>query len=136
LYFRLVPPIHDPVDTYDGSPENTVTTRSTPPPAAAKSRSRSIMQALDEAATGRSGVDAALARAQQEVAGLEKALESRTTIGTAVGLVMSSRGISSEEAFRFLVEKSMHSNVKLRDIAAEIVTSVSGQPPADEPRFS
>ena len=70
------------------------------------------------------GVDEAqseldLARGQIDT--LQLALESRTLIGTAVGLVMVEKGLTAEGAFAHLVQLSSHSNVKIRDIAATMV---------------
>jgi LytS/YehU family sensor histidine kinase len=45
-------------------------------------------------------------------------------------------GRFADEAFDMPRTISQNRNVKLRDIATEMVTAVSGHPPADEPRFS
>jgi len=52
---------------------------------------------------------------------LQGALESRETIGTAIGIAMERYGITSERAFEFLIRTSQNSNIKLRDIAADLV---------------
>jgi len=52
---------------------------------------------------------------------LQGALESRETVGTAIGIVMERYGITSERAFEFLIRMSQNSNTKLRDIASELV---------------
>jgi hypothetical protein len=52
---------------------------------------------------------------------LGQAVTSRQVIGQAVGIVMHRYGIDDERAFQFLVRTSQTSNVKLRDVAAEIV---------------
>lgn len=49
---------------------------------------------------------------------------------------MGQNRCSADEAFELLRTTSQNRNVELRDIAAEVVTAVSGQPPAEEPRFS
>ncbi len=69
----------------------------------------------------------ALDVALDEVEGLRRALETRTTIGQAVGIVMTQRSMTAEEAFAHLVELSSHSNTKLRDIAATIVSQSEGR---------
>jgi ANTAR domain/GAF domain len=58
------------------------------------------------------------------------ALESRRAIGMAVGIVMERYHIDDDRAFAFLVRVSQDSNVKLRDVAADIVseTTRSQQP--------
>jgi len=71
----------------------------------------------------------ALDVALEEVEGLRRALETRTTIGQAVGIVMSQRSLSAEGAFAHLVDLSSHSNLKVRDVAAAIVTQAEGRTP-------
>lgn len=56
---------------------------------------------------------------------LQTALESRSTIDQAKGMIMASRGCGPEEAFEILVQMSSKSNMKLRDIAARMVEEVS-----------
>jgi ANTAR domain/GAF domain len=46
---------------------------------------------------------------------------SRQIIGQAVGIVMERYQLDDERAFRFLVRTSQQSNVKLREVAAQIV---------------
>jgi len=57
---------------------------------------------------------------------LKAALESRTTIDLAVGIVMGQNRCSQEEAFNILKAASTSRNVKLRDIAAGIVANLGG----------
>lgn len=52
---------------------------------------------------------------------LVQALESRAQIEQAKGIIMGSTGASPEEAFEQLRAQSQQENVKLRDIAGEIV---------------
>jgi ANTAR domain-containing protein/GAF domain-containing protein len=52
---------------------------------------------------------------------LQGALASRETIGKAIGIVMERYDISSERAFEFLIRISQNTNVKLRDVAADVV---------------
>ena len=52
---------------------------------------------------------------------LNRALDARTVIGQAVGILMERYGIDSSSAFRVLVRTSSHANVKLRLIAQELV---------------
>ncbi len=56
-------------------------------------------------------------RAQQLLGGLD----TRTTIGQAVGLVMAQERCTAEEAFRLLTLASQRRNVKLREVAAGVV---------------
>jgi GAF domain-containing protein len=52
---------------------------------------------------------------------LEKALVSRDVIGQAKGLLMSSRGLTADEAFDLLAKLSQRQNRKLRDIAGDVI---------------
>jgi GAF domain-containing protein len=52
---------------------------------------------------------------------LQQAISSRKQIGQALGMVMERYGIDEDRAFAFLVRVSSHSNLKLRDVAQEIV---------------
>jgi GAF domain-containing protein len=62
----------------------------------------------------------ALGAARRE-AQLSDALETRTVIGQAVGIIMERYGIPGDRAFQFLVRASSTSNKKLRDVASELV---------------
>ncbi|MFB9315097.1 GAF and ANTAR domain-containing protein [Nocardioides plantarum] len=57
----------------------------------------------------------------RQVENLYRAIESRSTIGQAVGLTMKEYGINSEAAFQFLMRLSSSTERKLRDVAADIV---------------
>jgi GAF domain-containing protein len=52
---------------------------------------------------------------------LNEALQSRKVIGQAVGIVMERYEINEDRAFAFLVRASSHANIKLRDVAEELV---------------
>ena len=52
---------------------------------------------------------------------LEQAMASRADIEQAKGIIMATTGCSAEAAFDRLREQSQHENVKLRDLAREIV---------------
>jgi AmiR/NasT family two-component response regulator len=67
---------------------------------------------------------------------LQTALVSRAVIDQALGIIMGQNRCSADEAFDVLRRTSQNRNIKLRDIAADMVTAVSGRPPADNPRFS
>jgi len=60
-----------------------------------------------------------------EVGNLTRALETRSTIGQAVGIVMERYQLDDRSAFAFLTRLSQHGNKKLRDVAAEINATVS-----------
>lgn len=67
-------------------------------------------------------VGVALAAAQ-EVEQLEKALGGRTVIGQATGILMERFDLDSDRAFSVLSRMSQQKNVKLREIAEQIVTT-------------
>jgi GAF domain-containing protein len=58
---------------------------------------------------------------------LAAAMQSRTVIDMAVGAIMAENRCSSEEAFGILTRASNARNVKLREVAAAVVTSIAGQ---------
>jgi GAF domain-containing protein len=67
---------------------------------------------------------------------LQAALASRAVIDQAVGIIMGQNRCTTDEAFEVLGSISQNRNVKLRDIAADMVTSIGGQPPPDTLRIS
>jgi len=56
---------------------------------------------------------------------LQKILDSNRTIGVATGITMAEFGISRDAAHSYLVRLSQNSNLKLRDVAAIIVTDAT-----------
>ena len=56
-----------------------------------------------------------------EVTTLKEAVQSRTRIGQAIGIVMERYKIPEQQAFAFLTRLSQTRNVKLRHIADEII---------------
>jgi GAF domain-containing protein len=66
---------------------------------------------------------------------LRSSLASRTVIDQALGIIMARERCTQDRAFSILRSASQNSNVKLRDIANAIVTSISGEPPSPSPPF-
>jgi GAF domain-containing protein len=60
---------------------------------------------------------------------LRSSLASRAVIDQALGAIMAQEHCPQDRAFAILRAASQNRNVKLRDIAAGIVASVSGEPP-------
>jgi len=56
------------------------------------------------------------------------AMESRTVIDMAVGAIMAQNRCSQDAALKILRIASSSRNVKLRDVAAHVVTSVGKDP--------
>jgi GAF domain-containing protein len=66
---------------------------------------------------------------------LRSSLASRGVIDQALGIIMAREHCTQERAFAILRSASQNSNVKLRDIASAVVTSVTGEPPQPAPPF-
>lgn len=60
----------------------------------------------------------------RHVQNLEDALATRQTIGMAVGIVMQRFDLNEQRAFGFLTRMSQTSNVKLREIAEQIIADI------------
>lgn len=65
--------------------------------------------------------------AREEAMGLSRALANSREIGKAIGLVMASHKITDQEAFELLRKTSQDMNVKVADLAAEVVRGQSVQ---------
>jgi transcriptional regulator with GAF, ATPase, and Fis domain len=72
------------------------------------------------------------ARVQRQLA---DAMVSRSIIDQAIGVLMARHRCGANEAFDRLRQASQHRNRKLREIAADIITAVTGQPPQLRPGF-
>jgi GAF domain-containing protein len=66
---------------------------------------------------------------------LRSSLASRGVIDQALGIIMARDQCTQDRAFAILRAASQNSNVKLRDIASAVVTSISGEPPRSAPPF-
>lgn len=67
------------------------------------------------------------ANARELTGQLEQALQSRAAIDRAVGIIMAESRCTPDEAFATLSRASNNRNVKLRDLAAEIVERVASR---------
>jgi GAF domain-containing protein len=76
-------------------------------------------------AAGALAVAMRLAQHTQEAANLRIALTSRSTIDNAIGILMGQQQCTADEAFDLLRRASQHRNVKLRELAAQIVAGVN-----------
>lgn len=68
---------------------------------------------------------------EHQVEGLTRALHSRDVIGQAKGILIAHFGIGPDDAFTLLVHFSQHTNIKLAEIAAVLVTRVRERGPAN-----
>jgi hypothetical protein len=66
---------------------------------------------------------------------LQAALTSRPVIDQALGVIMGQSRVSADEAFQVLTAASQHRNVKLRELAGQLIESLTGHPPAEPPAF-
>ncbi|WP_026550117.1 GAF and ANTAR domain-containing protein [Arthrobacter sp. Br18] len=67
-----------------------------------------------------------LSKYQDAAANLKSAMESRTNIDIAVGIIIAQNRCSQIEAIEILRKASSHRNVKLRVVAGDIVRSATG----------
>jgi response regulator NasT len=65
----------------------------------------------------------ALARMEEELERTKSALEERKLIDRAKGIVMRTKGLSEEEAYRLLRKTAMNEKKKIAEIAGAIVTA-------------
>lgn len=70
-----------------------------------------------------------VATGQQLAADLRAAMESRTAIDLAAGIIMGQNRCSQEEALAILVKASSGRNQKLRVVAEQIVAAISSEGP-------
>ncbi|ABM06473.1 MULTISPECIES: GAF and ANTAR domain-containing protein [Micrococcaceae] len=66
---------------------------------------------------------------QQHADDLQDAMQSRTVIDLACGIIMGQNRCTQEEAFQILKKASSTRNQKLREVAESLVTSVAKQAP-------
>lgn len=69
-----------------------------------------------------------IAELSETVQNLRAALDGRAAIDMALGVVMGQNHCSHDAAFGILQRTASTRNVKLRDLAASVVASVSGEP--------
>lgn len=87
-----------------------------------KNRSAFTVEDIHDGLALAAHVGVALAAAQ-EVEQLEKALGGRTVIGQATGILMERFDLAPDRAFSVLSRMSQQRNVKIRQLAEEIVTT-------------
>lgn len=58
---------------------------------------------------------------QKEIMGLKDTIETRKIVERAKGIIMKDRGVSEEEAFRFIQKQSMNKRKSIKQIADAIV---------------
>jgi AmiR/NasT family two-component response regulator len=68
-----------------------------------------------------------LAEREEREHHLETALRSRSVIDQAMGVLIGQAGITADEAFDVLRLRSQSLNVKLRDVAADVIAEATRQ---------
>jgi GAF domain-containing protein len=86
-------------------------------------------------AAGALGLALRLASCADQNDQLRSSIMSRTVIDQALGVIMATRRCPQDKAFALLRSVSQNTNVKLRDLAANIVSNVSGEPPQPSAPF-
>ncbi|MFJ6694814.1 ANTAR domain-containing protein [Streptomyces sp. NPDC091272] len=91
-----------------------------------------LLRTLAAQATGALALAQRIADAQEFAADLQTALTTRAVIDQAIGLVMGQRRCTAEQAFATLRSASQNRNIKLRELCAQLLTRIGGEPPAEE----
>ena len=65
--------------------------------------------------------------AAEQIRNLKTALESRGTVGVAIGMVMRTYELDQAQAFAYLSRRSQDSNVKLRDLALLVIEELQAR---------
>jgi GAF domain-containing protein len=86
-------------------------------------------------ASGALAVALRIARGDERADQLLGGLDTRTTIGQAVGLLMAQERCTAEQAFTLLKLASQRRNVKLRDVAASLVAAFEADLPERPARW-
>jgi GAF domain-containing protein len=89
------------------------------------------LRLLAAQATGAIALAQRIADAQEFAADLHAALQSRTVIDQAMGVIMGQQRCTPEQAFHLLRTASQHRNIKLRDLCAQLITAIDGEVPRE-----
>ncbi|WP_109003984.1 GAF and ANTAR domain-containing protein [Streptomyces rishiriensis] len=99
------------------------------PPRAFECSDLGALRSLAAQATGGIALAQRISETQEFAAQMQTAMQSRSVIDQAIGVIMGRRRCTADEAFGVLRSASQQRNVKLRDVCAELITSITGQPP-------
>jgi GAF domain-containing protein len=80
-------------------------------------------------ATGAVAIGLLLADREEHAHSLETALRSRSVIDKAIGIIMVTGGLDETGAFDVLRQRSQHTHIKLREVAAHVVAESTGDQP-------
>ena len=76
---------------------------------------------IDRGLVTRVGQERKIGELEHELATMRAALEHRTTIAVATGLLAERYGCTSSQAWSLLARLSSHTNVKVRDVAQLVI---------------
>ena len=68
----------------------------------------------------------------EQVEQLSEALHTRTDIGVAVGILMERYAIDRHQSFAFLARNSQNRNIKVRELAQQVIEGVFESTPAED----
>ena len=68
----------------------------------------------------------------EQVEQLSEALHTRTDIGVAVGILMERYDIDRHQSFAFLARNSQNRNIKVRELAQQVIEGVFESTPAED----
>ncbi|WSV73393.1 GAF and ANTAR domain-containing protein [Streptomyces anulatus] len=89
------------------------------------------LRLLTAQATGAIALAQRIADTEEFAADLEAALRSRTVIDQAIGVIVGQQRCTPEKAFDVLRTASQHRNIKLRELCAELISSITGEVPPE-----
>jgi GAF domain-containing protein len=101
-----------------------------PRPAAFGEQERARARNFAENASGALTLALRMASCNDLTDQLRSSMASRAVIDQALGVIMATERCPQDKAFAMLRSVSQNTNTKLRDVAATIVTNVSGEPPS------
>ncbi|MFD6419368.1 GAF and ANTAR domain-containing protein [Streptomyces sp. NPDC060194] len=104
-----------------------------PEPRLGDSSDEVALRALAAQATGAIALAQQLSQDRQFATDLQEAVRYRSFIDQAIGIVMAQQRCTGERALAILRRASQNRNLRLRDLAADVITRVSGAPPPEPP---
>ncbi|MFB8749094.1 GAF and ANTAR domain-containing protein [Streptomyces parvulus] len=99
------------------------------PPHAFASIDLGGLRALAAQAAGAIALAQRMADTREFAEQMRMAMESRSVIDQALGVIMGQRECTADEAFAILRSVSQNSNTKLRDLCTRLLTDLTGQAP-------
>ncbi|MGW0333231.1 GAF and ANTAR domain-containing protein [Streptomyces sp. NPDC003011] len=99
------------------------------PPNAFEQVDLPALRSLASQATGAIALAQRIADTQTFAEQMQAAMQSRSVIDQALGVVMGQNRCTADEAFGILRSASQHRNIKLRELCVELITNLTGRPP-------